>query len=104
MDLPRLAPRGYQMVLALQRGALGFADMFGLQTPAMVLPPLNKIQPHLAASLSATWIDDAGWHYRGVSPFPGADLLGGEQALATTIAPVAVAAILPATAKARQQA
>jgi prepilin-type processing-associated H-X9-DG protein len=104
MDLPRLAPRGYQMIMALQRGALGFADMFGMQTPAMVLPPLNKIQPHLSVSLSATWIDDAGWHYRGVSPFPGADLLGGEQALATTIAPVAVAAILPATAKARQQA
>jgi prepilin-type processing-associated H-X9-DG protein len=104
MDLPRLAPRGYQMVLALQRGGLGFADMFGLQTPAMVLPPLNKIQPHLGASLSATWVDDAGWHYRGVSPFPGADLLGGEQALATTLAPVAAAAIVPAVANARRQA
>jgi prepilin-type processing-associated H-X9-DG protein len=104
MDLPRLAPRGYQMVLALQRGGLGFADMFGLQTPAMVLPPLNKIQPHLAASLSATWIDDAGWHYRGVSPFPGADLLGGEQALATTLAPVAVSVAIPAAANARRQA
>jgi prepilin-type processing-associated H-X9-DG protein len=104
MDLPRLAPRGYQMVLALQRGGLGFADMFGLQTPAMVLPPLNKIQPHLAASLSATWVDDAGWHYRGVSPFPGADALGGEQALATTLAPVAAAALVPAMANARRQA
>jgi prepilin-type processing-associated H-X9-DG protein len=104
MDLPRLAPRGYQMVLALQRGGLGFADMFGLQTPAMVLPPLNKIQPHLAASISATWIDDAGWHYRGVSPFPGSDLLGGEQALVTTVAPVAAAALIPATARAQQQA
>src|SRR5258706_5010370 len=104
MDLPRLAPRGYQMVLALQRGALGFADMFGMQTPAMVLPPLNKIQPHLDASLSATWIDDAGWHYRGVSPFPGSDLLGGEQSLATTVAPVAAAMIVPYAAKARQQA
>src|SRR5205085_6690938 len=61
MDLPKLAPRGYQMVLALQRGGLGFADMFGLQTPPMVLPPLNKIQPHLAPSIAATWVDDAGW-------------------------------------------
>jgi prepilin-type processing-associated H-X9-DG protein len=104
MDLPRLAPRGYQMVMALQRGGLGFADMFGLQTPAMALPPLNKIQPHLGASLSATWIDDAGWHYRGVSPFPGADLLGGEQSLATTVAPVAAAVIVPYAARARQQA
>jgi prepilin-type processing-associated H-X9-DG protein len=104
MDLPRLAPRGYQMVLALQRGGLGFADMFGLQTPAMVLPPLNKIQPYLAASLSATWVDDAGWHYRGVSPFPGADVLGGEQAMAATLAPVAAAVAIPAAANARRQA
>ena len=104
MDLPRLAPRGYQMVLALQRMGLGAADMFGLQTPAMVLPPLNKIMPHLVSSAGATWIDDAGWHYRGVTPFPGADLLGGEQALVATAAPLAVAVALPATARARQQA
>jgi hypothetical protein len=104
MDLPRLAPRGYQMVLALQRGALGFADMFGLQTPAMVLPPLNKIEPHLGTSMSATWVDDAGWHYRGVTPFPGADVFGGEQAVATAVAPVAAAVAVPAAAKARAQA
>ena len=104
MDLPRLAPRGYQMVLAAQRTALGFADMFGMQTPAIVIPPLNKIMPHLSASASATWSDDLGWHYRGVSPFPGADALGGEQALIVTAAPVAVAVALPATARARQSA
>ena len=104
MDLPKLAPRGYQMVLALQRGALGFADMFGMQTPAMVVPPLNKIMPHLGTSFSATWVDDAGWHYRGVSPFPGADVLGGEQAVAVTAAPLAAAVLVPASARARQQA
>jgi hypothetical protein len=104
MDLPKLAPRGYQMVLALQRGALGFADMFGMQTPALVLPPLSKIQPHLGTSFSASWVDDAGWHYRGVSPFPGADVLGGEQAVAVTAAPVAAAVLVPAAARARQQA
>jgi prepilin-type processing-associated H-X9-DG protein len=104
MDLPRLAPRGYQMVLALQRTALGFGDMFGMQTPAMVLPPLNKIMPHLAPSLSATWIDEAGWHYRGVTPFPGAEILGGEQALIATAAPVLAAVAVPGIANARQQA
>lgn len=104
MDLPKLAPRGYQMVLLLQRTALGFSDMFGLQTPAMVLPPLNKIQPHLAPSIGASWVDDAGWHYRAVTPFPGAELLGGEQALATVVAPGLAAVALPAMAKARQQA
>jgi prepilin-type processing-associated H-X9-DG protein len=104
MDLPRLAPRGYQMVLALQRSALGAADLFGLQTPALALPPLNKIMPHLAASVGATWVDDVGWHYRSATPFPAADLLGGEQAAITTVAPAALAVALPAIAKARQQA
>jgi prepilin-type processing-associated H-X9-DG protein len=104
MDLPRLAPRGYQMVLALQRTALGFSDMFGLQTPAMVLPPLYKIKPHLAPSLAASWVDDTGWHYRDVSPFPGAGLLGGEQSLATVVVPGLAAVALPAVANARRQA
>jgi type II secretory pathway pseudopilin PulG len=104
MDLPKLAPRGYQMVLALQRSALGAADLFGLQTPALAVPPLNKIMPHLGASVAATWVDDAGWHYRGVTPFPGADLLGGEQAAVTTVAPAAAAVAIPAMARARQQA
>ena len=104
MDLPKLAPRGYQMVLIGQRSLLGFADMFGLQTPAMVLPPLNEIMPHLRPSAGATWVDDAGWHYRGVTPFPGAQLLGGEQAAVAAAAPVLAAVALPAMAKARQQA
>jgi len=104
MDLPKLAPRGYQMVLALQRSALGAADLFGLQTPALALPPLNKIMPHLDASIGATWVDDAGWHYRSATPFPGADLLGGEQAAITTVAPVAMGIALPAFAQARQNA
>jgi prepilin-type processing-associated H-X9-DG protein len=104
MDLPKLAPRGYQMVLALQRGALGAADLFGMQTPALALPPLNKIAPHLSTSVGATWVDDLGWHYRGVTPFPAADVLGGEQSLVTTVAPAAVAALIPAAARAKQQA
>jgi prepilin-type processing-associated H-X9-DG protein len=104
MDLPKLAPRGYQMVLIGQRSLLGFADMFGLQTPAMVLPPLNEIMPHLRPSASATWVDDAGWHYKSVTPFPGAQLLGGEQAVVAAAAPVLAAVALPAMAKARQQA
>jgi prepilin-type processing-associated H-X9-DG protein len=104
MDLPKLAPRGYQMVLALQRSALGMADLFGLQTPALALPPLNKIMPHLSTSIGATWVDDAGWHYRSATPFPGADLLGGEQAAVATVAPAGVAVMIPAAAKSRERA
>jgi type II secretory pathway pseudopilin PulG len=62
------------------------------------------MMPHLAPSVGATWVDDAGWHYRAATPFPGADLLGGEQAVVTTVAPAALAVALPAAAKARQQA
>lgn len=104
MDIPRLAPRGYQLILALQQTITGFADMFGLQTPAMVVPPLNKITPHLSASIAATWTDETGWHYRGTSPFPGADLFGGEQVMVTAGAPLLAGVALPAMAKARHQA
>lgn len=104
MDLPRLAPRGYPMVLLLQRLGFGFMDLFGMKTPAMILPPLNRITPHLTPSIAGTWVDDAGVHCRSTTPFPGAGLLGGEQALVTTVGPAAVAIILPALTKARGQA
>lgn len=103
-DLPSLAPRGYQMILALQQAATGLLDMFGMETPAMALPPLNRITPHLSPSTASTWIDEKGWHYRGTSPFPAADLFAGEQALVTTAAPVLAGVALPAITKARHQA
>lgn len=75
VDLPKTAPEGYGMVLALVRLLTGTSDMFGVQAPMMV-PPLNKILPHLSPAGGAGWLDDAGIHFRMVTPFPGAELLG----------------------------
>ncbi len=92
------------MALALQQTVMGFGDLAGLDLPTSILPPLNKLEAQLAPSMSSSWVDETGWHYRAVSPFPLADLLGGEQALVTTGGPALVAVALPAMAKARQQA
>jgi hypothetical protein len=79
-DLPVSAPVGYPYVLAASR-VLGFADMFGMQTPPAVLPPLDKLMPLMAPAGSVAWTDDAGLHTRSVSPFPFATLFGGPEAI-----------------------
>ena len=85
---------------------LGGADLFGAQTPAMAIPPLRLIMPELSPSGDVAWTDAAGWHYKGVSPFPGSDMLTpggggqvilGEQALLVSI-------LLPSLNRARETA
>ena len=102
-DLPRTAADGYQEVLMLARVYLGMADLFGAKTPALVLPPLAKLLPHVTPEASVAWSDDAGWHLKTLVPFPGAGvlevsgmgtILAGEQAMVGAIA-------LPALARAR---
>jgi prepilin-type processing-associated H-X9-DG protein len=51
------------------------ADMFGAKTPVLVLPTLAKLLPHLTPAASVAWVDDAGWHMKAISPFPGSELL-----------------------------
>jgi prepilin-type processing-associated H-X9-DG protein len=106
LDLPATAGEGYSDLLALTRLYVGFADVFGLQTPAMVLPPLSKIIPHLSPSGGVGWSDEAGWHYRSVEPFPGSEALAGTGSGATIIAPMALitSVMLPSLNRARETA
>lgn len=104
LDLRKLAPRGYQLVLLLQRGVLGMGDLLGVPTPPMVLPTLDKLKPHLGPVYGATWTDDEGWHARTVTPFPGAALLGGEQTLLAAGGPLGLGLLVPAVTRARHQA
>jgi hypothetical protein len=76
-DLPRTAADGYQEVLMLGRVYLGVADLFGARTPAMALPPLAKLMPHVTPAGGVAWVDKDGWHSRAVEPFPGSALLSG---------------------------
>lgn len=74
-DLLKLAPQNYQTWLLVAQIFQGAADLFGAQTPAMALPPLADITPHLSPSGTVTWTDDAGWHMNGITPFPGSEML-----------------------------
>jgi hypothetical protein len=77
-DLPRTTPDGYPYVLATTR-LLGFADMFGFQTPPAVLPSLDKLMPMMEPAGQVAWSDDAGIHSKGIVPFPGAELFAGPE-------------------------
>lgn len=105
-NLPKTAPEGYQEVMMMSRLYLGFADMFGADTPAMLLPPLRKIMPHLSPAGSVSWTDATGWHSKAVSPFPGSEMLtpgGGGQVLIGQQALMA-SILLPSLNKARETA
>ncbi len=81
-DLPKTATDAYTSLLFLSRMYLGFGDMFGLDSPAMVLPQLKKILPLLAPAGGVSWSDDTGWHSKTVGPFPGSVLFSGGGSLA----------------------
>lgn len=103
MDMPKTVGDGYQMMLYLTRWA-GLADMFGVTSPPMILPPLDKIVPHVFPCGGASWTDDAGWHSKSVTPFPMSTMLGGQQGIGVTAVPVGVGVMLPALNRARHQA
>jgi len=55
--------------------------MWGVKSPELVVPPLQDILPHLSAMGSVRWTDDAGFHMKSVTPFPGSQILAGGQGL-----------------------
>ena len=104
MDLPRTAPDAYAQWVMISRLS-GFADLFGVKSPAMLLPPLNKLLPQLTPAGSVTWVDKDGWHMSAVSPFPCATALSTEPLGALlALQPLGMAVALPALSRAREQA
>ncbi len=106
INLPELAGDGYANLLAVTQIYIGGAEVFGVQMPSMVLPPLNRILPHLSPSGSVSWSDDAGWHYRAISPFPGAGALAGSEMGPVMVGQSAlmVSILLPSLNRARETA
>lgn len=96
----------YQQWLILARYA-GFADLFGLTLPEPFLPPLNVLREHLSPAASMTWIDDAGYHSKTISPFPGA-MMFSEPGIFSSIGPAiggtTMAVLLPSLNRARETA
>ena len=76
-DLPRTAPDSYASWVAISR-LVNVGDIFGVPTPAMILPPLNRLTPHLTPAGSVTWTDKDGLHAKAISPFPGATVLASD--------------------------
>jgi type II secretory pathway pseudopilin PulG len=104
-DLPRSAPTNYQFWLVLS--SLGkFGDLTGVDTPAMPLPPMATLAEHLSVAGSVTWVDAAGWHFRGVTPFPGGTVVASETAGAMDVQTIGILAgvLLPSLQRAREQA
>lgn len=96
-DLPKVAADGYQDILMSAQAYLGLADLFGAQTPALTVPPLAKLLPHVAPAGAATWVDKDGWHMKQVMPFPGSEFLGAGAAggLVTVVQAMAIGGVAP---------
>jgi hypothetical protein len=104
-DLPKSAPTAYQ-VWMLASSAGKFGDIIGVDTPLMLLPPLSKLTEHLSVAGSASWVDDKGWHFHAVTPFPGATTIASETAglLDVQSSTLLAGILLPALGKSRDNA
>ncbi len=104
-DLERTVPVGYGTWLLVSR-YIGMADLFGMKAPAMLIPPMHVLQQHLAPAGAVTWTDDAGWHMRGTSPFPGSETLATDPVSSFMVGQPAVmiSILLPSLNRARETA
>lgn len=104
VDIRQSVGGGYQALLAISRLGLGLSDMIGVRAPELVIPPLDVILPHIAPAGEVTWVDSAGIHAKSVSPFPGAELLGGDISGLFAAAPLFIGIAMPAAVRARESA
>jgi prepilin-type processing-associated H-X9-DG protein len=81
------------------------ADLFGVKSPIIVLPPLSRIMANLGPAGAASWSDDSGVHVKSVCPFPGSTILSTDPISAyISTAPLSVGLLLPSLSKARDSA
>jgi prepilin-type processing-associated H-X9-DG protein len=99
-----LPATGQQLHARWQQAADALRDIAGeaqLKLPDTILPPMEKLLPELEPALSVYWADDAGWHARACSPFPGA---GSNSPSQITSGLLGIKAMLPALRNAREAA
>ncbi|HET6248933.1 MAG TPA: DUF3352 domain-containing protein [Tepidisphaeraceae bacterium] len=103
-DLPRLVPETYSSWQVISH-ATGIGDLFGVPAPLQILPPLPYLMSTLSASGQIEWTDAAGAHVRGITPFPGADVLASDPtSMSAAQVPLMVSILLPALNKVRGEA
>ena len=75
VDQPRLLPDAYS---TLTTEAASYSLLLGLRfNPPIssLIPRLSDLQKATTTSGSVTWTDQAGWHSRSISGYPGSSLL-----------------------------
>lgn len=106
-DLPLAAPATYQGYMMATQMISGIIAQQTGKAPAIMLPPLGVIMPHLSPAGAGAWTDDAGFHYRSICPFPGSSLLapqGGMSMTKVSALSLGVGVALPALGVARRTA
>ncbi|MEM6458237.1 MAG: hypothetical protein AAF710_02470 [Planctomycetota bacterium] len=98
--------QGYAMGINLLAMQAGGEMPFN---PTDLLPPLETITPHLAPGASYDVVDDAGYHRRTISPFPGASVLSPDVVFSSptlTVLPnlMFLSRAVPPLGQAREQA
>ncbi|MGB7158599.1 MAG: DUF3352 domain-containing protein [Tepidisphaeraceae bacterium] len=104
LDLEKVGADGYAGVLAMMQLGVGMADMLGVPAPPMVLPPLDKLQPHFAPVAVVARSDERGFYYRKVSPFPGAENFGAQNQALFGYNAMAMSVLMPSLNRARETA
>jgi prepilin-type processing-associated H-X9-DG protein len=104
IDLQQTITGSYATTLAMLRFGIGMADMAGMQAPALVVPPLHKLREHLGPASTVAWTDDAGWHSKSVTPFPGAELFATEANMLVAQQAMVLSILLPALNTAKERA
>jgi prepilin-type processing-associated H-X9-DG protein len=104
LDLPVVGPESYGTVVAMTQMGLGFADLFGVPAPPMVLPPLHKMRPHFGPAIAVARADDRGFYYHKVTPFPGADYFGTQSQALMGQNALMVSILLPSLNRAKETA
>ena len=107
IDLPKTMPNGYQACLALSRLYFGLGDLFGAQTPPLIMPALDKIMAETEPAGCVGWSDDAGFYFKSIEPFPGASAIGSADSIsAAGVGETAMLAsvLLPSLNRSREQA
>lgn len=97
---------GYLLAMAGSRTLLGLSDVFLAGTTEPVLPPLATLRAQAGFATSVATSDDAGFHERTRTPFPGAQTLANLSItnLYFGNAPAAIGILLPSLNRAREAA
>lgn len=75
-DLPAAAEKHYSGTVMLGRTLMGAGDVFGVESPSFVVPPLYKVQEYLKPVTGFVRVADDGLSFSTREAFPGSRIFG----------------------------